>query len=526
MRPPTACVACRNRRWKCEVVTPKSPCTWCQDRQLTCSFTSSTARKKDWSEAHWEPRPYDSSSETGIRDEVASSADYQAAPSTSNGLPSNALRIELVELYFRYIHDTFHSLFHRPSLVQDVIDETIPEVLLFGIISLSSRFSNDPVFTGVDPRVRGGPYARKAQALLDLREVSLTTIQACVLLGAFVITEGEAASEAVFYSIACRSALVLDLPNLPGQSLLDQEVNRRVWWTLRMIDVWSSNGVRIPRALGATCSDVPHPMNEIIFHRLRRGDDSEPLSQESGSSLLTQMVKLNAILIDISSSRLSRHGPPRNCRSANKELNGWVGSLPPNLRDTQDNLSHYAALGLGPMFVAVHLGYYHYGALLYYQYLHRDSYDEHAPTYSYADKCKTHSVGLSEILYRAFSTPGCEVYYTMVGHVLVIASTVPLHILLFNSDEEQTRAARGRLEKNFELLTCLQRLWPTLDVSFARFREFHRACQNYKETSFRMDKWLLRFLLEFANPVGEKDPDEPLTETHPWSMQEWDLSPF
>ncbi len=95
----------------------------------------------------------------------------------------------------------------------------------------------------------------------------------------------------------------------------------------------------------------------------------------------------------------------------------------------------------------------------------------------------------------------------MVGHVLTIASTVQLHILLFSSDEEQTQAARGRLEKNFELLTCLQRRWPALDISFARFREFHRACQNYKETSFRMDKWLLRFLFEFAKPVGEKDPN-------------------
>ena len=372
-----------------------------------------------------------------------------------------------------------------------------------------------------------------------------------MLLGAFVITEGEAAAEAVFYSIACRSALVLDLPNLPGQSRLDQEIHRRVWWTLRMIDVWSSNGVRIPRALGATIdSDVPYPMNEIIFHQLRRSDDGQhidhfsdttppSLSQEKRSSLLTQMVKLNAILVDISSvnqaAAAASHGHSPDYDDIDhqatvdrlaQDLEGWADSLPPDLRDTQANLSHYAALGLGSMFVAVHLGYYHYGVLLYYQYLHRDSFDEHGPTYSYADMCKTHSVGLCEILYRAFSTPGCEVYYTMVGHVLTIASTVQLHILLFSSDEEQTQAARGRLEKNFKLLTCLQRLWPALDISFARFREFHRACQNYKETSFRMDKWLLRFLFEFAKPVGEKDPNESLTEIGPWSLQELDFTSF
>ncbi|KAK5465512.1 hypothetical protein LTS15_002075 [Exophiala xenobiotica] len=92
-----------------------------------------------------------------------------------------------------------------------------------------------------------------------------------------------------------------------------KEVNRRVWWTLRMIHVWSSNGVRIPRALGATNdSDLPYPMNEIILPQVRRSDDgqhidhlsnttSATLTQESGSSLLTQMVKLNALLAEISS---------------------------------------------------------------------------------------------------------------------------------------------------------------------------------------------------------------------------------
>ena len=60
----------------------------------------------------------------------------------------------------------------------------------------------------------------------------------------------------------------------------------------------------------------------------------------------------------------------------------------------------------------------------------------------------------------------------MVGHVLVIASTVQLHILLFGTDEIQIRAARSRLERNFEILSKLQSYWPTLDVCFSRFREF------------------------------------------------------
>jgi hypothetical protein len=70
-------------------------------------------------------------------------------------------------------------------------------------------------------------YAQASAQLLDLRDISLQTIQACVLLGAFSIVEGEAAPEAVYYSVACRIAMLLDLPNAPAATRLEREVNRR-----------------------------------------------------------------------------------------------------------------------------------------------------------------------------------------------------------------------------------------------------------------------------------------------------------
>ncbi|EXJ64319.1 hypothetical protein A1O7_00655 [Cladophialophora yegresii CBS 114405] len=417
--------------------------------------------------------------------------------------------------------------------MQDVINARIPRVLLYGMISLSARFSNGAYFAGIDPRIRGRRYAQEAEQLLNLRDVSLITLQATVLLGAYVITEGEAAAEAVFYSVACRNALLLDLPNMIVMSRVEQEVNCRAWWSLCMVDVWSSRGVGITRSLTPR-SDVPYPMEETVFHRLSRQefDLPSPTSmQESSASLLTQMIKLNAILFEVSllneraASELqlgAAHGAAVEALSA--QLEDWYNNLPIGLQDTHANLSRYAALGLGPMFVAVYLGYYHYGQLLYYPYLHGDSYDDTVQARYYADKCKGHSIGLCEILYRAYSSAGCEVFYTMVGHVLVIASTIQLHILLFSPDEAQIRAARSRLERNFEILTRLQTFWPTLDVCFTRFREFHKACQKYKETSFRMDRWMHRFLFEFAKPIDEKDPDD-LAELIPWTLQELGFTP-
>lgn len=518
-----------NRRRKCEVTQPGQACIYCRNRNVQCSFTHTGSIGSNNNTPSWH-------GQSPISTDGGDDLELTRWPTTSAasiGLPPQPLCEELVNLYFQYIHDTFHSIFHRPSLMDDVRHGVAPRVVLLSIISLAARFSNDPFFAGMDPRIRGRQYAREAERLLDLRDVSVSTIQACVLLGAYVITEGEAVAESLYYSVACRLAMFLDLPNMLVSTRLEQEVNTRIWWTLCMIDVWSSNGVRLPRSM-VPRDDVSLPMEEIVFLEMRRENYDLPsptMMQESAASLLTQMVKLNAILFEV--------GELNRAAAANQsfgfefnnsvdiltaKLDLWYAELPEQLKDTPENLQHYSELGLGYFFVAVYLGYYHYGQLLYYQYLHEDSFDESTHAGYYADKCRAHSTALCEILYRAYSTPGCEVYYTMVGHVLVIASTVQLHILLFSGDDNQIKAARSRLERNFEILSRLQTFWPTLDVCFTRFREFHKACQKSKESSFRLDRWMLQFLFEFAQPVGEKTDE--LTELHPWKMTDLGFSPY
>jgi hypothetical protein len=54
-------------------------------------------------------------------------------------LPPQSLCEELVGLYFRFIHDTFHSLFHYPTMMEDVSQGTVPPVILYAMISLSAR---------------------------------------------------------------------------------------------------------------------------------------------------------------------------------------------------------------------------------------------------------------------------------------------------------------------------------------------------------------------------------------------------
>jgi hypothetical protein len=54
-------------------------------------------------------------------------------------LPPMPLRLELVNLYFDYIHDQFHSIFHRPSFLSDVAQDQVPAVVLLAIFALSAR---------------------------------------------------------------------------------------------------------------------------------------------------------------------------------------------------------------------------------------------------------------------------------------------------------------------------------------------------------------------------------------------------
>ena len=307
-----------------------------------------------------------------------------------------------------------------------------------------------------------------------------------------------------------------------------------------MSDVWLGNAFQLP--YNVACRDNPAyelPMEETRFLELNRASNessSRTPTHISSLSLFTQMIKLVAIFVDISAfnrnstppqTPISDLGDNMIVDRLTERLDIWQQDLAPQLQDTQENLILYGVTGLGGMFVAVYLGYYHYGQVLYYRYLHEDSFDQgniHARYY--ADKCKWHSTALCELLYRAYSTPGCEVYYAMVGHVLAIASTVQLHILLFSADVKETNAARRRLERNFEILTKLQSFWPNLDLCFERFQEFHAACQRSAESSFRMDSWMLRFLFEFTKPIGRKEEGVGASEPGQWSMQDFLLTPL
>ncbi|KAL4925218.1 fungal specific transcription factor domain-containing protein [Aspergillus undulatus] len=381
------------------------------------------------------------------------------------------------------------------------------------MLALGARFSDDPLFGETDRRRRGDEYAKRARSLLDLTEISVTTIQACILLGTISFSDSQMESEALYYSVALRLALILDLPQKHCSGRLDREINLRIWWSLYMIDIWSSMGLDLSRQLDFV-DEYSLPTNEEDFLSITGG---QSMTNAACPGLWSEMAKLTRIWARIHSFNkeslnrsINNHSLCVTIDNLAIELREWANGLPASLRETPANLDRYKALGLGNAFAALHLGYHYYNEVLFYQFLARNptSTRQHDDIKSrYQARCEEHALAFCNLLYAcrsANSQPNYQCLYVMVGHMLVVTSTVYIHMLLFSPELEKVELARHRLAKNFEILTQLRTFWATLDVALSRLQAFHNACRRSIEGSFRMDTWMLKFILEHGSSVGER----------------------
>jgi hypothetical protein len=372
-------------------------------------------------------------------------------------------------------------------------------------MALGSRFSDSPDLAHINPRQRGQELAKKAAKMLNLQDISITTIQASILLGTIAYAESGMESEALYYSIAVRLALLLDLPNRPTSDEIERQLNLRIWWTIYMIDIWSSTGLRLPRQFGYS-ANVPLPTEEVEFIQLPAIAQSPSAASIWGE--MAHLAHIWAEIHELNKASVAGEGTPEVLNSSvatlSAKLLDWAASLPQHLMCTQQNLSRYAGFGFGSAFAALHLGFHYYNVVLFYQFLSPAARHPSISTAHFSSSCKEHARRFCDLLYLCHTLEGCAPLYVMVGHMLVVASTVYMHSLLFSTSEAEIITARARLERNFEIMTRLQRYWVELDVSLGRLKAFHNACRISSEQSFRMDRWMLSFLLEHGTPVTEK----------------------
>lgn len=266
---------------------------------------------------------------------------------------------------------------------------------------------------------------------------------------------------------------------------------------------------RVASASGRVCGPLANaPLDSLIAHSVTvnlifsQVDDtnSRAVSGELQGTQLIQAVEL-----------------------VSQDLDRWASNLPARMRNTPENFAYWTREGFGNIFAVLHMNYYHLCQLLFYQFLH-GSADPHL-TSQCVKKCRRYATHVCDLIHLASETPGAELLNSIVGHVLTIASTVQLHIFLFSGDEAEIQNARRLLERNFQFLTRLKLYWPCIDISFSRFEAFHQACSRSQDDSqFRMDRWMLKFMLEFATPLTERclDDDDD-DEDEPDGLRSWFL---
>ena len=280
-----------------------------------------------------------------------------------------------------------------------------------------------------------------------------------------------------------------------------------VYWTLYMIDIWSSTGLQLPRQMSHS-GHIMLPVEESIYLDLS-ATSTRPNS--ASSSIWAEMVHLAHIwaeIHDLNKAIVDGSMRPESLTPAvetlSNKLSSWSRSLQPHLKATRENLQLYTSLGFGSALAALHLGFHYYNEVLFYQFLAEDAHPSSVSTEFYKENCKTHAAFFCDLLYTCRTIPGCECFYIMVGHMLVVTSTVYIHTLLFSDIEDQIRIARQRLEQNFEILTQLQSYWIKLDDSLSRLKAFHNACTTSVESSFSMDRWMASFILEHGTQAYKK----------------------
>ncbi|KAK5734462.1 hypothetical protein LTR17_008963 [Elasticomyces elasticus] len=413
---------------------------------------------------------------------------------------------QLVDYYIDYIHDKPHSLFHTPTLRRDVAQGSIDKTLLCAILGLVARFSPENDIRALGPRL-----ASQAQHVLqsNLGAMSLESIQSWILLGNIVSADCDYACESRFFGIATRTAHIIGLAKpIPNETAISAETRLRTWLSLYMIDRWSSAGLGTPRQMSDRPASQGLPRMEFLFHGMQPEQELWPV-EPSGAGLWAHMITLVEIFGPIQDlNRLLATGTVDEAfivsavSSLSGRLDDWERQLPIDVRLNASNLELHQSRGQARTFVALHLGYYHYGSLLYFQYL--DASASALPYAAiYAERCREHASAFSDLLRTSYDK-GCEAMYNIVAHMAVVSSSVLIHTLLLG-DEAQIDPAKARLESNFKILMRLRQWWPSVDSTTQKLFSFQKACLRSADNhTHKIDRWMVKFLLEHGNAIGDK----------------------
>ncbi|OAL55111.1 hypothetical protein IQ07DRAFT_528404 [Pyrenochaeta sp. DS3sAY3a] len=503
----------RLRKKRCAPTSNGYPCKECVSRDTRCSLAAEDAHTRDHTLGRnhtLRPRRRDTGDSSPLDDFL-----------------DRELCNHLVDLYFEIIHDKQHILFHRPTFLSQQRIGIAPEYIVWGMAAIAARFSNHSAFLRIPRRDRSHVWLQKAIHAFNCRNdlISIAALQGIILLEWACSIEGNTAQSTLFSAQGIRMGTVMHLPDPIRKDVVDDEVRIRLYWQLWMMDAWQSACGQYQRQI-TDVRNMPTPLEEKAFDQLRT-TSAPVLSNRNGlwSAMLplteihTQIMLLNEILC----ARATDLSYIENrAKELSQELESWLLALPPHLQYTPENVERHNNEGLGRLFSVLHIQYHFQSQLLYFQDLQSNSkLHQKAPSVKdgvvYADRCKAHATALSEIMWSLFNTPDLDCFWSPTnGHLLVVASSIHLHSLLFDTDDDNIAKTRKLLEQNFLILLQLEKYWPGVKHSMTRLRVFHKTCLGSAnpETAYEMDHWMIQFLNRYDEVVYDRyekeQPDDML----------------
>lgn len=178
MKLATACPQCRSTKRKCaqDPLDPQAACLACKNRGIKCST------------------PWKQPKTNRPKVRLAPSTTTESRDKAQIALPEDIN--DFVRLYFRYIHDRPHSLFHEPSIWAALTNDTLSEGLTAAICALGCRFA-----AHTNQRELATVFMARSKTVLgqQLEDMSITNIQTCVLLANSYAAEQNNRLEALYF---------------------------------------------------------------------------------------------------------------------------------------------------------------------------------------------------------------------------------------------------------------------------------------------------------------------------------------
>ncbi|PMD49022.1 hypothetical protein L207DRAFT_627652 [Hyaloscypha variabilis F] len=484
-----ACRNCRIRKRRCLPTASdvNGSCQLCKQQSIPCSLTRRSGQNRPIAPVDDQLSPASTSSAT---------ASHIFPGDPLQLLPPRPVLDELIELYFQLIHDGPHTLFHKPTFLSRLQENMVPNFLILAVISLSTRFSTNEYFRN-DARPFALAYAKAAIELLEKEMIrpSLEPVQGYILVSQHLGGEGDVRAKHICTGLACLHCQSLRLWDTSGMTILKQEVRRRTYLSVIITGKWTTADMSI----APVTSDFPPEnlqlLDEEDFLALRERPARHGIWSQMAKTIDIFRENLDIIIMLGSGETLTSQ--INKVTHLAKLLDKWEQELPARLKYNPENLTYFQEIGFGKTFLAMHIGYQHYRQLLYFPFL--DPRNENSLASS---ECKKHAMMVSEIV-----SQGGKLVYYIIGHILVVSSSVHLHTLLLGGGDVDR--ARSYLLSNFEILMKLKRYWPVIDAAVGRLRSFQNHCRVSSLDSFVLDDWMWKFLMAQSAVL-----DEPRSAKH------------